>query len=130
MNVGTEDVRDTRKQSIRIFPSVSESWGTSVEKPDSPCCSKITSKHVYGGLLSPKAKVHFLFAPTLHSETEHFLLHARRLLIQVDENEALKRALESTARMKEEDFKLYQETMSQVKEIFLQALRQQKQEKN
>ncbi|XP_038248270.1 coiled-coil domain-containing protein 13 isoform X6 [Dermochelys coriacea] len=53
-----------------------------------------------------------------------------RLVIQLDENEALKTALESTVNMKEEDFKLYQETMGQVKEIFLQALRQQKQEKN
>ncbi|XP_026507870.1 coiled-coil domain-containing protein 13 isoform X2 [Terrapene carolina triunguis] len=53
-----------------------------------------------------------------------------RLTIQLDENEALKTALESTVNMKEEDFKLYQETMGQVKEIFLQALRQQKQEKN
>uniref|UniRef100_K7F3X3 Coiled-coil domain containing 13 n=2 Tax=Pelodiscus sinensis TaxID=13735 RepID=K7F3X3_PELSI len=53
-----------------------------------------------------------------------------RLAIQLDENEALKMALESTMEKKEEDFKLYQETMSQVKEIFLQALRQHKQEKN
>ncbi|EMP39803.1 Coiled-coil domain-containing protein 13 [Chelonia mydas] len=57
-------------------------------------------------------------------------LHSHRLVIQLDENEALKTALESTVNMKEEDFKLYQETMGQVKEIFLQALRQQKQEKN
>ncbi|XP_074841304.1 coiled-coil domain-containing protein 13 isoform X2 [Carettochelys insculpta] len=52
-----------------------------------------------------------------------------RLEIQLDENEALKTALESTMKMKEEDFKLYQEIMGQVKEIFLQALRQHKQEK-
>ncbi|KYO47048.1 coiled-coil domain-containing protein 13 isoform A [Alligator mississippiensis] len=72
------------------------------------------------------AAVQFSEVP-LESQIEEL---STRLLIQVDENEALKRALESTARMKEEDFKLYQETMSQVKEIFLQALRQQKQEKN
>uniref|UniRef100_A0A8C6ZEN4 Coiled-coil domain containing 13 n=1 Tax=Nothoprocta perdicaria TaxID=30464 RepID=A0A8C6ZEN4_NOTPE len=53
-----------------------------------------------------------------------------RLVIQLDENEALKAALETAVRMKEEDFKLYQDTMDQVKEIFLQALRQQKQEKS
>uniref|UniRef100_A0A8C8RV43 Coiled-coil domain-containing protein 13 n=1 Tax=Pelusios castaneus TaxID=367368 RepID=A0A8C8RV43_9SAUR len=53
-----------------------------------------------------------------------------RLAIQLDDNEALKTALESTVRTKEEDFQLYQETMGQVKEIFLQALREQKQEKN
>ncbi|KAM6086992.1 coiled-coil domain-containing protein 13 isoform 2-T4 [Chlamydotis macqueenii] len=53
-----------------------------------------------------------------------------RLVIQLDENEALKAALETTVRNKEEDFKLYQETMDQVKDIFLQAIRQQKQEKS
>lgn len=52
-----------------------------------------------------------------------------RLVIQLDENEALKAALETTVRKKEEDFKLYQDTMDQVKDIFLQAIRQQKQEK-
>ncbi|XP_072710951.1 coiled-coil domain-containing protein 13 isoform X2 [Ciconia boyciana] len=53
-----------------------------------------------------------------------------RLVIQLDENEALKAALETTVRKKEEDFKLYQDTMDQVKDIFLQAIRQQKQEKS
>ncbi|XP_075602946.1 coiled-coil domain-containing protein 13 isoform X3 [Balearica regulorum gibbericeps] len=50
------------------------------------------------------------------------------LMIQLDENEALKAALETTVRKKEEDFKLYQDTMDQVKEIFLQAIQQQKEE--
>ncbi|XP_064301230.1 coiled-coil domain-containing protein 13 isoform X2 [Phalacrocorax carbo] len=50
-----------------------------------------------------------------------------RLVIQLDENEALKAALETTVRKKEEDFKLYQDTMDQVKDIFLQAIWQQKQ---
>uniref|UniRef100_A0A8D0G5F7 Coiled-coil domain containing 13 n=1 Tax=Sphenodon punctatus TaxID=8508 RepID=A0A8D0G5F7_SPHPU len=53
-----------------------------------------------------------------------------RLLIYLDENEVLKTSLRSTVKLKEEDFRLYQETMGQVKKIFLQALRQQKQEKN
>ncbi|XP_009480428.2 coiled-coil domain-containing protein 13 [Pelecanus crispus] len=53
-----------------------------------------------------------------------------RLVIQLDENEALKAALEATVRKKEEDFKMYQDTMDQVKDIFLQAIRQQKQEKS
>ncbi|XP_065687300.1 coiled-coil domain-containing protein 13 [Patagioenas fasciata] len=51
-----------------------------------------------------------------------------RLVTQLDENEALKAALEATVRNREEDFKLYQDTMDQVKDIFLQAIRQQKQE--
>ncbi|XP_065485861.1 coiled-coil domain-containing protein 13 isoform X1 [Caloenas nicobarica] len=53
-----------------------------------------------------------------------------RLVMQLDENEALKAALEATVRKREEDFKLYQDTMDQVKDIFLQAIRQQKQEES
>ncbi|XP_064495722.1 coiled-coil domain-containing protein 13 isoform X3 [Pseudopipra pipra] len=53
-----------------------------------------------------------------------------RLVTQLDENKALQAALESTVRKKEEDFKLYQDTMEQVKKIFLQAIEQQKQEKS
>ncbi|XP_042657832.1 coiled-coil domain-containing protein 13 isoform X3 [Tyto alba] len=53
-----------------------------------------------------------------------------RLVMQLDENEALKATLETTVRKKEEDFKLYQDTMDQVKDIFLQAIQQQKQEKS
>ncbi|XP_063159401.1 coiled-coil domain-containing protein 13 [Candoia aspera] len=53
-----------------------------------------------------------------------------QLAIQVDENNALKNALQDTVRIKEEDFRVYQDTVGQVKEIFLHALKQQKQEKN
>ncbi|XP_048650866.1 coiled-coil domain-containing protein 13 isoform X4 [Marmota marmota marmota] len=49
-----------------------------------------------------------------------------RLAIQVEENEVLKAALGNALRGKEEDFRLYHETLSQVKGVFLQALRQQK----
>uniref|UniRef100_A0A8C3BHF7 Coiled-coil domain-containing protein 13 n=1 Tax=Cairina moschata TaxID=8855 RepID=A0A8C3BHF7_CAIMO len=63
----------------------------------------------------------------LESQVEEL---STRLMIQLDENEALKAALETTVRKKEEDFKLYQDTMDQVKDIFLQAIRQQKQEKS
>ncbi|XP_048376246.2 coiled-coil domain-containing protein 13 isoform X4 [Stegostoma tigrinum] len=49
-----------------------------------------------------------------------------RLAIQMDENEALKTALQSTLKAKEEDLKLYHDTMGQVKHVFLQALRQHK----
>ncbi|XP_044512911.1 coiled-coil domain-containing protein 13 [Gracilinanus agilis] len=53
-----------------------------------------------------------------------------RLVIQAEENEALKVAMNDILKVKEEDFKVYHETMSQVKHIFLQALRQQHVEKN
>ena len=49
-----------------------------------------------------------------------------RLAIQVEENEMLKAALGSALRGKEEDFRMYHETLDQVKGVFLQALRQQK----
>ncbi|XP_045150929.1 coiled-coil domain-containing protein 13 [Echinops telfairi] len=49
-----------------------------------------------------------------------------RLTIQVEENELLKAALGSALRGKEEDFRMYHETLDQVKGVFLQALRQQK----
>lgn len=48
----------------------------------------------------------------------------RRLAIQTDENDALKEALRSTLKAKEEDLKFYQEMMDQTKKIFLQGLRQ------
>ncbi|XP_020854789.1 coiled-coil domain-containing protein 13 [Phascolarctos cinereus] len=48
-----------------------------------------------------------------------------RLLIQAEENEALKATMSNILKVKEEDFRLYHETMNQVKQIFLQALRQQ-----
>lgn len=47
-----------------------------------------------------------------------------RLAIQTDENDALKEALNSTLKAKEEDLKYYQEMMDQTKKIFLQGLRQ------
>ncbi|XP_050165705.1 coiled-coil domain-containing protein 13 isoform X3 [Myiozetetes cayanensis] len=63
----------------------------------------------------------------LESELEEL---STRLAIQLDENKALQAALESTVRKKEEDFKLYQDTMEQVRDIFLQAIQQQEQEKS
>ncbi|XP_068716085.1 coiled-coil domain-containing protein 13-like [Montipora foliosa] len=47
-----------------------------------------------------------------------------RLAIQTDENDALKEALNSTLKAKEEDLKYYQEMIDQMKKIFLQGLRQ------
>ncbi|KAM9308090.1 coiled-coil domain-containing protein 13 [Gastrophryne carolinensis] len=52
-----------------------------------------------------------------------------KLEIKVEENEALKTALKSALKTKEDDLKLYNDMMVQVKQIFLQALRQHKQER-
>lgn len=49
------------------------------------------------------------------------------LEIQRDENEALKTALQTTLRSKEEDMKIYSDTIEETKKVFLQALRQYKQ---
>ncbi|XP_014390368.1 PREDICTED: coiled-coil domain-containing protein 13 isoform X2 [Myotis brandtii] len=52
-----------------------------------------------------------------------------RLAIQAEENEMLKAALDGALRGKEEDFRMYHETLGQVKGVFLKALRQQKEDK-
>ncbi|CAH6777579.1 coiled-coil domain-containing protein 13 [Phodopus roborovskii] len=49
-----------------------------------------------------------------------------RLAIQMEENRVLRDALGSALRGKEEDFRMYHQTLGQVKGVFLQALRQQK----
>ncbi|XP_073533322.1 coiled-coil domain-containing protein 13 [Phyllobates terribilis] len=49
-----------------------------------------------------------------------------KLDIQVDENEALKTAVKSALKSKEDDLRLYHDMIAQVKQIFLQALRQHK----
>ncbi|XP_048190667.1 coiled-coil domain-containing protein 13 [Perognathus longimembris pacificus] len=53
-----------------------------------------------------------------------------RLAIQAEENEILRAALGSALRGKEEDFRMYHETLGQVKGVFIQALRQQKAERS
>ncbi|XP_071941318.1 coiled-coil domain-containing protein 13-like isoform X2 [Antedon mediterranea] len=50
-----------------------------------------------------------------------------RLAIQIDENDALKAALQSTMKSKDEDLKLYHQMMEQTRKVFLQGLRQFKQ---
>lgn len=49
-----------------------------------------------------------------------------RLAIQMEENGILRDALGSALRGKEEDFRMYHQTLGQVKGVFLQALRKQK----
>ncbi|KAM6948249.1 coiled-coil domain-containing protein 13 [Aplochiton taeniatus] len=53
-----------------------------------------------------------------------------RLAIQLEEMDALRAALKSTLLAKEEDLQLYNDMMGQVKHVFLQALRQHKQDTN
>ena len=60
----------------------------------------------------------------IHSSLSMVVFSFHRLAIQADENDALKEALSSTLKAKEEDLKFYQEMMDQTKKIFLQGLRQ------
>ncbi|KAM4705197.1 coiled-coil domain-containing protein 13 [Rhinophrynus dorsalis] len=79
--------------------------------------------------LSERADLSFTQSPDLPLETQIEELKAK-LAVQEDENESLKAALKTTLKTKEDDLKLYHEMMRQVKQIFLQALRQHKQERN
>lgn len=45
-----------------------------------------------------------------------------RLMLKTDENDALKNTLKSMLDAKEEDLKLYNETIQSVKDIFLQGI--------
>ena len=65
----------------------------------------------------------FIFA-NFNGSLSMGVFSVRRLAIQTDENDALKEALSSTLKSKEEDLKFYQEMMDQTKKIFLQGLRQ------
>lgn len=76
----------------------------------------------------PRALCHPRTPACSSSHTECCLLWSR-LAVQVEENEMLKAALGSALRGKEEDFRMYHEILGQVKSVFLQALRQQKTDK-
>ena len=60
------------------------------------------------------------------NKEKSYLFFYYSLEIQRDENAALKAALTSTLKAKEEDLKLYQQIMQQTREAFLQGLRQYK----
>lgn len=53
---------------------------------------------------------------------------ACRVATQLEELEVLRGTLKSTLQAKEDDLQLYNDMMSQVKQVFLQALRQHKQD--
>ncbi len=56
----------------------------------------------------------------------HFSFYFR-LEIQADENDALKEALNSTLKAKNDDIRIYQEMSEQTKIIFIQGMKQLKQ---
>ncbi|EHA98043.1 Coiled-coil domain-containing protein 13 [Heterocephalus glaber] len=73
-----------------------------------------------------ESQVEELTARCSHPGFLAVVLSGSRLAVQVEENELLRTALGSALRGKEEDFRVYHETLAQVKGVFLQALRQQR----
>ncbi|KAH3701286.1 hypothetical protein DPMN_076269 [Dreissena polymorpha] len=69
--------------------------------------------------------------PVMPEEEEPSKMSTEELIvnleIQRDENEALKTALKTTLKAKEEDMRVYSDTIEETKKVFLQALRQYKQ---
>ena len=58
-----------------------------------------------------------------HSETHEMIDELEmRLTLKSDENDALKNAMKSMLDAKEEDLKLYNDTIQSVKDIFLQGI--------
>ncbi|XP_049637615.1 coiled-coil domain-containing protein 13 [Suncus etruscus] len=85
-----------------------------------------SSKHNPNGSERKEPSLAQLSAVPMESQLEEL---ATRLAIQVEENEMLRTTLGNTLQGKEEDIRMYHETLGQVKGVFLQALRQQKVDK-
>ena len=64
---------------------------------------------------------------SLHSEAHETIEELEmRLTLKTEENDALKNAMKSMLDAKEEDLKLYNQTIQSVKDIFLQGIQQYK----
>ncbi|XP_011446340.3 coiled-coil domain-containing protein 13 isoform X2 [Magallana gigas] len=89
----------------------------------------VGKKRVLGGRAGSMTNVSASFSAGLTEENDHedYEEVKTNLEIQMDENEALKAALQSTLKAKEEDLRLFGEMMEETKTVFLQALRQYKQ---
>lgn len=89
----------------------------------------VGKKRVLGGRAGSMTNVSASFSAGLTEENDHedYEEVKTNLEIQMDENEALKAALQSTLKAKEEDLRMFGEMMEETKTVFLQALRQYKQ---
>ncbi|XP_036048575.1 coiled-coil domain-containing protein 13 isoform X1 [Onychomys torridus] len=108
-------------EKMRLEPSrTSVSQKTARNKPGPPATS---AKHTPTGSAKKDASSTQLSDMPMESQIEEL---TARLAIQMEENGILRDALGSALRGKEEDFRMYHQTLGQVKGVFLQALRQQK----
>ncbi|XP_022326302.2 coiled-coil domain-containing protein 13-like isoform X1 [Crassostrea virginica] len=90
----------------------------------------VGKKRILGGRAGSMTNVSASFSgsmPNDENEHEDYEEVKTNLEIQMDENEALKAALQSTLKAKEEDMRMFSEMMEETKHVFLQALRQYKQ---
>ena len=66
-----------------------------------------------------------IYFETIFEYTQLYIsFHARRLSIQLENNDALKQALEESLQSKDEDLKVFHKMVEETKKIFLQGLRQ------
>ncbi|XP_034340072.1 coiled-coil domain-containing protein 13 [Arvicanthis niloticus] len=108
-------------EKMRLEPSrASVSQKATKNKPVPPAAS--TKPNSTGSAKKDSSSTQLSDMP-MESQIEE--LNAR-LAIQMEENGILRDALGSALRGKEEDFRMYHQTLGQVKGVFLQALRQQK----
>lgn len=99
---------------------------TAVFHPEEPWSQRrsVTSAHGQSYFLLFLQLAFILFAVSAAKLTS---LCCCRLAAQQEELEVLRSSLEQVLQAKEEDLQLYSTMISQVKEVFLQALRQHKQ---
>ncbi|XP_052580928.1 coiled-coil domain-containing protein 13 isoform X1 [Peromyscus californicus insignis] len=108
-------------EKMRLEPSrTSVSQKTAKSKPGPPATG---AKHNPTGSAKKDSSSTQLSDMPMESQIEEL---TARLAIQMEENGILRDALGSALRGKEEDFRMYHQTLGQVKGVFLQALRQQK----
>ncbi|XP_055457697.1 coiled-coil domain-containing protein 13 isoform X2 [Psammomys obesus] len=117
-------VLEQHLEKMRLEPArTSQSQKAARSKPGPPAAS---TKHNSAG--STKKDSSCTQQSDLPMESQIVELTAR-LAIQMEENGILRDALGSALRGKEEDFRMYHQTLGQVKGVFLKALRQQKADK-
>jgi len=90
---------------------------------------KISDSKAQGGLAKQKTLINQSSNAASSVQMDQFKMDELEtsLLIQKDENDALKAALKSTLEAKEEDLRLYVEMLESTKRVFLDGLKQYKQ---
>nr|XP_021503106.1 coiled-coil domain-containing protein 13 [Meriones unguiculatus] len=114
-------VLEQHLEKMRLEPArTSQSQKAARSKPGPPAAS---TKHNSAGSTKKDSPCTQQSDMPMESQIEEL---TARLAIQMEENGTLRDALGSALRGKEEDFRMYHQTLGQVKGVFLKALRQQK----